>query len=240
MLDTKLQPQTTKPVSKTTTSMSHTTFHPVTSTVPTSPMAAPVEQRRRVVGADPPEPPPHRRKHQLSGLRLSSWLQKDQHAAALALQRAWRRHAAKQVRLLLAFERAAGRENKEQEFTTKTHTSTNKQRANSINPRAKCRYHPCRKPWCHFAHEPGQQQLAAPCVTNATTNADLADKDTTPNRTESTNECPVCFIGLALDNIGVLACGHAACFACVQACVARDARCPICRAEATSVLKMRV
>jgi hypothetical protein len=159
MLDTKLQPHTTKLVSKTTTSVSHTTFHPATTTVPTKPMATSVKQHRRVVGAEPPEPPPHRRKSPLHETRLSGWLQKDRQAAALALQRAWRRHHARHVRLLLAFERAAERKtNREQEFTTKVQTNTSKQRAHIIKP---CRYHPCRKPWCHFGHEPGQQLTEA-------------------------------------------------------------------------------
>jgi hypothetical protein len=201
----------TKPVHTKTKINSHTRV-PITQPVTninapmprtaTTPLVIHAPTRNYVVGSNPAGFKP--RKSPLHSSRLSRWLQTDRHAAALALQRAWRRHAAKQVRLLLMFERAAERKtNEAQQFTSKT------------QPRAKCRYNPCQTHWCHFAHEPGQQQLA-PCAAKQTDG-------------KATIECGICFASGA--PIAVLVqCGHTLCYSCSG----KVTQCPFCATRVTT------
>ena len=262
VLATKLQPQTTKPVSKTTTPVSHTTFRPVTPVLAQAHAA--VSPLPRVVVGSATRTATKSIKDKKPPVRLTSWTLPDKRcASAVVLQAAWRRHVAIQLRLLAQYHKAAAMKNapETEQATHRNDVDANTNKTTMRSTKPMCTYTPCLRPGCRFSHSDNQFQPDAAkfaktragranhTIDNAKTGETKVDKDATldsnatksgTDRTESTNECPVCFTGLALDNIGVLACGHCACFKCAQACVARDARCPICRAEATSVLKMRV
>jgi hypothetical protein len=234
------------------------------------PVVVAVSTQNAVAGSDPAYSHPARqdnrakRKSPLHGSKLAKWTLPDfRYASAIAIQSAWRRHVAVQLCLLAQYHKAAAMKNapETEQATHRNDVDANTNKTTMRSTKPMCTYTPCLRPGCRFSHSDNQFQPDAAkfaktragranhTIDNAKTGETKVDKDAAldsnatksgTDRTESTNECPVCFTGLALDNIGVLACGHCACFKCAQACVARDARCPICRAEATSVLKMRV
>ena len=222
-------PPRTKPVSKTITSMPHTR-----ST--TQALAPAPTVRRIVIGSELHTTTPTKRNKSLDDSRLMKWLAPT--TAAVLLQNVWRKHRARQLLLLLAYKRKAAKtaaaftiqrlaRAKLARGVTKTTMHCNEKPVASNKPRKKCRYHPCTKSYCWFAHEPRQQ---------------LTDRRAAQADGASMTECFICFEPIATSDLGALPCGHAGHHKCMVAAVEATSSCPTCRLPCSggAVIKIRV